>query len=135
VNTWIRRVTLGVLEYDFANKLLVNWTMLGAATACHLPFFSQGYFRHHLAVGIWAHGNLLRYWFYWLSHYLRTDNGWPETQSRMLKNPLCPVGVWWYYKQILFEMTPEQLSGFLVDDRLLQLYRERQKRCGFVPQA
>lgn len=128
-----RRYIIGIFEYDLANKALVTWVLLGI-NYVRLPVFLRRLFFVHCRLGMWLYDTWLRYWFFWFTYYLKRDTGWPQTQDRMFRNPLCPAGVWDYYKRILFEMDPTEIASFLANENLRALYRDRQLRCGFVPQ-
>ena len=131
---WFRKYIIGLFEYDLANSLLVHWMVFGSEFYLMKPLIIRRLFFVHCRLGIWLYEKWTSYWFFWLSHYLERDTNWSVTQARIISNPLCPLGVHHYYKLLIYQMTPEELTKFLTDKHLLKLYRERQLRCGFTPQ-
>jgi len=131
MNTIFRRYIIGMFDVPAADRLLLIWTLAIGRLLLGLPV---KFFITHVKVGLWLHRQWLLYWNFWFQYYLKRDTYWPKTQDCMFRNPLCPVGVWNYYKRMIFEMTPEELGKFLVGETERKLYRERQMRCGFAPQ-
>ena len=130
MNKIIRKI-VGIFDIPTADRLLVFWVVGIGRLYLGLPITL---YITHVKVGMWLHAKWLSYWAFWFFHYLERDTGWPQTQELMRRNPLCPAGVWYQYKKMLFEWTPEEIGGFLVCESDRNTYRERQLRCGFVPQ-
>jgi hypothetical protein len=131
-----RRYIVGLLDVPAADGLLMWWTTL-CSIYCRWPLkyiCSAKVLLYHIKFGLRLHNLFLSYWAFWFTYYLKRDTSWPETQYRMFHNPLCPVGVWDFYKRMLFEMSPEELTSFLAGKELQRLYRERQLRCRFPSQ-
>jgi len=131
-----KRYIIGLFDVAFADYLLLWWStvVLRVYSIWPLKHLGARALLWHIKIGLWLQRQWLWYWAMWFDHYLKTDTCWPETQRKMLHNPLCPIGVWSYYKRMLFEMTPNQIASFLVGEPERKAYRERQLRCGFVPQ-
>jgi len=88
-----------------------------------------------LSAGLWLHKVYNTYWTFWLCYYLERDTRWDATQMAMASNPLCPEGIQVFYRDLLFEAEPgevTQVFGVLPwTKRVTRLYRARQERCGF----
>jgi len=88
-----------------------------------------------LGLGVKLHKMVNSYWTFWLCYYLRRDTRWDATRVAMKSNPFCPDSLILFYRDLLFEAEPAEVKEIFDvlpwSQRVTDLYRFRQERCGF----
>lgn len=128
-----RRYVIGMLDIPMIDRFTWVLVKAGLKVGHYLP--DRFYVRFNLLsmnLAVWLNQFLFSYWIFWLRYYLKRDTGWIETRKRILLNVFCPISMLHFYRNLIFE--PDKLDNYKPEGQELKLYRERQIRCGFVPQ-
>ena len=133
IKLYIKLLITEVLHPITSERLLARWVKVAVFVSGIIP--SKMFFLGCLRLGMRLHKIFNCYLVAWLMYYLKRDTNWAVTNDRMYDNCLCPDGARQLYREILFDSSPEDVEAvFKVlpwSDKVRNLYRQRQVRCGF----
>lgn len=136
IKFYIKWLVTMIFHPDNPEWFLKRWLQTCSYLFQRLPV-SSGFYFGCIKTGMKLYKAFNSYMVAWYLYYLKRDTYWPDTNRKMLDNPLCPDASRQLYRQILFHTEPDDLKATILvlpwSGRITSLYRERQVRCGIKP--